>query len=511
MKKIYITTPIYYVNDKPHVGHAYTSIACDCLSRFYRMMGVEVFFLTGTDEHGLKIQQTAEKKNINIQTFVDDVSKNFQNLSKSLMLTNNSFIRTTSDEHKKGASFFWDSLVDKKQIYLDKYAGWYSVRDEAYYQEDEVIDGKAPSGSDVEWVEEPSYFFKLSDWQKPLLDFYNANPNFIKPLSRYNEVLRFVESGLRDLSVSRTSFTWGIKVPGDDKHVMYVWLDALVNYLSAIGYPNIKSENFKKFWPADFHIVGKDILRFHGVYWPAFLMAADLPLPKTLVAHGWWTVEKEKMSKSLGNVVDPNDVIAEFGLDQFRYFLLREVPFGNDGDFSRDSLISRINSDLANNFGNLINRVYSMVLKNFDGKVPRYFDISEDETILREKIFEITKVYKTHITSIEFSKGISSVIEIVSLVNKYIDTQEPWVLAKNNKNDRLSIVLRTSLESIRIISFLINPVCPQASLKILESLGLEESMLNLDESILNNFESLKEDLVINKIDLLFPKIDKKIS
>ena len=293
MKKIYITTPIYYVNDKPHVGHAYTSIACDCLSRFYRMMGVEVFFLTGTDEHGLKIQQTAEKKNIKIQTFVDDVSKNFQNLSKSLMLTNNSFIRTTSDEHKKSASFFWDSLVDKKQIYLDKYAGWYSVRDEAYYQEDEVIDGKAPSGSDVEWVEEPSYFFKLSDWQKPLLDFYNANPNFIKPLSRYNEVLRFVESGLRDLSVSRTSFTWGIKVPGDDKHVMYVWLDALVNYLSAIGYPNIKSENFKKFWPAEFHIVGKDILRFHGVYWPAFLMAADLPLPKTLVAHGWWTVEKE--------------------------------------------------------------------------------------------------------------------------------------------------------------------------------------------------------------------------
>jgi methionyl-tRNA synthetase len=511
MKKIYITTPIYYVNDKPHVGHAYTSIACDCLSRFYRMMGFEVFFLTGTDEHGLKIQQTAEKKNINIQTFVDGVSKNFQNLSQSLMLTNSYFIRTTSDEHKRGANSFWNTLVDKKQIYLDKYAGWYSVRDEAYYQEDEIVDGKAPSGSDVEWVEEPSYFFKLSDWQKPLLDFYSANPDFIKPRSRYNEVLRFVESGLRDLSVSRTSFTWGIKVPGDDNHVMYVWLDALVNYLSAIGYPHIESVNFKKFWPADFHIVGKDILRFHGVYWPAFLMAADLPLPKSLIAHGWWTVEKEKMSKSLGNVVDPNDVIAEFGLDQFRYFLLREVPFGNDGDFSRDSLISRINSDLANNFGNLINRVFSMVLKNFDGRVPKYFDILEDETILQERIVEMTKTYKTYISSIEFSKGISSVIEIVSLVNKYIDAQEPWSLAKNNKDDRLSTVLRTSLESIRIISLLINPVCPQASLKILESLGLEENELNLDELRLNNFESLNEDLVINKIDLLFPKIDKKVS
>ena len=511
MKKIYITTPIYYVNDKPHVGHAYTSIACDSLSRFYRLMGCEVFFLTGTDEHGLKIQQSAENKNINVQDFVDSVSENFQSLSSSLMLTNDYFIRTTSENHKKSASFFWQTLVDRGQIYLDKYAGWYSIRDEAYYQEDEIVDGKAPSGSDVEWVEEPSYFFRLSEWQEPLIKFYRDNPDFISPKSRYNEVLKFVESGLRDLSVSRTSFTWGIKVPGNESHVMYVWLDALVNYLSAIGYPDVSSESFKKFWPADFHIVGKDILRFHGVYWPAFLMAADLPLPKRLVAHGWWTVEKEKMSKSLGNVVDPNEVVSEFGLDQFRYFLLREVPFGNDGDFSRESLIARINADLANNLGNLINRVFAMTAKNFDGKIPRYSDILESEHALQNKIIDLVELLKKHFSATEFSKALSVVIEIVSLINKYIDTQKPWSLAKNENTSRLSTVLRTSLESIRVVSFLIYPVMPKSSLKILESLGFQEESLSFSPEKINNFNFLSEDWVVKSLDLLFPKIDKNIS
>jgi len=511
MKKIYITTPIYYVNDKPHVGHAYTSIACDSLSRFYRLMGCEVFFLTGTDEHGLKIQQSAENKNINVQDFVDSVSENFQSLSSSLMLTNDYFIRTTSENHKKSASFFWQTLVDRGQIYLDKYAGWYSIRDEAYYQEDEIVDGKAPSGSDVEWVEEPSYFFRLSEWQEPLIKFYRDNPDFISPKSRYNEVLKFVESGLRDLSVSRTSFTWGIKVPGNESHVMYVWLDALVNYLSAIGYPDVSSESFKKFWPADFHIVGKDILRFHGVYWPAFLMAADLPLPKRLVAHGWWTVEKEKMSKSLGNVVDPNEVVSEFGLDQFRYFLLREVPFGNDGDFSRESLIARINADLANNLGNLINRVFAMTAKNFDGKIPGYSDILESEHVLQNKIIDLVELFKKHFSATEFSKALSVVIEIVSLINKYIDTQKPWSLAKNENTSRLSTVLRTSLESIRVVSFLIYPVMPKSSLKILESLGFQEESLSFSPEKINNFNFLSEDWVVKSLDLLFPKIDKNIS
>ncbi len=509
MGKTYITTPIYYVNDKPHVGHAYTSIACDALARFHRLLGNEVFFLTGTDEHGLKIQQSAEKKEIDIQTFVDDVSKNFQNLSSSLMLTNDYFIRTTSSEHKQGASYFWEYLLKKNQIYLGKYAGWYSVRDEAYYQEDEIVNGQAPSGSEVEWVEEPSYFFKLSEWQEPLIKFYRENPNFIKPQSRYNEVLRFVESGLRDLSVSRTGFQWGIKVPGSPNHVMYVWLDALVNYLSAIGYPQVDSKTFKKFWPADFHIVGKDILRFHGVYWPAFLMAADLPLPKQLIAHGWWTVEKEKMSKSLGNVVDPNDVIDEFGLDQFRYFLLREVPFGNDGDFSKDSLINRINSDLANNFGNLINRVSSMILKNFGGSIPKYFDLTDSDKFLQDKIKVLVADYLNQFSSTEFSKGLSSIIEIVSLVNKYIDSEEPWNLAKTKQIDRLSTVLRLSLESIRIASFLISPICPLSASKILGSIGVQDDSISLEPENITNFTFLNEDLMIEKIDLLFPKIDKK--
>lgn len=511
MKKIYITTPIYYVNDKPHVGHAYTSIACDALARFYRIMGFEVFFLTGTDEHGLKIQQSAEKNKIDTQIFVDNISKNFQNLSSMLMLTNNYFIRTTSNEHKKSASSFWQTLLDNEQIYLGKYAGWYSVRDEAYYQEDELIDDKAPTGSDVEWVEEPSYFFRLSNWQAPLLNFYKENPDFIKPKSRYNEVLRFVESGLRDLSVSRTGFHWGIKVPGDELHVMYVWLDALVNYLTAIGYPNITSENFDKFWPADYHIVGKDILRFHGVYWPAFLMAANLPLPKQLIAHGWWTVDKEKMSKSLGNVVDPNDVINEFGLDQFRFFLLREVPFGNDGDFSKDSLIARVNSDLANNFGNLINRVFVMTVKNFNEGIPKYFDLINDDIDLQNKIKNNIEKYKEHFASTDFSKGISLVIEIVSLVNRYIDSQEPWNLAKAKKVDRLSTVLRISLESIRIATFLIYPICPISAVKILNSMGIGEDEINLDIDKIEDFSFIDEGNGIEKIDLLFPKIDKKLS
>ena len=311
------------------------------------------------------------------------------------------------------------------------------------------------------------------------------------------------------MSVSRTGFQWGIQVPGSPDHVMYVWLDALVNYLSAIGYPKVDSETFKKFWPADFHIVGKDILRFHGVYWPAFLMAADLPLPKQLIAHGWWTVEKEKMSKSLGNVVDPNDVIDEFGLDQFRYFLLREVPFGNDGDFSKDSLINRINSDLANNFGNLINRVSSMILKNFGGSIPKYFDLTDSDKFLQDKIKVLVADYVNQFSSTEFSKGLSSIIEIVSLVNKYIDSEEPWNLAKTKQVDRLSTVLRLSLESIRIASFLISPVCPLSASKILGSIGVQDDFISLEPENITNFTFLNEDLMIEKIDLLFPKIDKK--
>ncbi|MEE2701477.1 MAG: methionine--tRNA ligase [Thermodesulfobacteriota bacterium] len=509
-ERVYITTPIYYVNDKPHVGHAYTSIACDSLARFYKILGRDVFFLTGTDEHGLKIQQSAKAKDIDTQAFVDKMSKNFQELTNTLMLTNNDFIRTTSEQHKNGARHFWTSLSEKDEIYLDKYSGWYSVRDEAYYQENELVEGKAPTGSSVDWVEEASYFFRLSKWQQPLLDFYSQNPGFVYPQSRFNEVIKFVQNGLRDLSVSRTSFDWGVSVPQHEGHVMYVWLDALVNYITALGYPDNSSERLNKYWPATYHIVGKDILRFHAIYWPAFLMAVGMQPPKQIVAHGWWTVEKEKMSKSIGNVVDPIDIINEFGLDPFRYFLLREVPFGNDGDFSRDAVISRINSELANNIGNLINRVYTMTIKNFDSKIPQYGPLLESEKVIQEKIIHITEEYKNHFVNVEFSKALGSVVELVSISNKYIDTLKPWSLAKENQTERLSTILRLMLETIRIVATMTYPVMPLTSIKVLQSLSCFVDEKSLDYESLRNIKFLSDDSTLNKLDLLFPKIDKNL-
>jgi methionyl-tRNA synthetase len=339
----YITTPIYYVNDKPHLGHAYTSVACDAIARYMRLDGMEVKFLTGTDEHGQKVEKSAAAAGVPPQAFVDEVSEHFREMAHTLNLTNDDFIRTTEPRHKEAAQALWKKLEAAGDIYLGGYAGWYATRDEAFYQESELVNGKAPTGADVEWVEEPSYFFRLSKYQQPLLDFYAANPDFILPESRRNEVLSFVKGGLKDLSISRTTFNWGIPVPGDEKHIMYVWLDALTNYWTAADGK----------WPADLHMVGKDILRFHAVYWPAFLMSAKLALPKRVFAHGWWTIEGEKMSKSLGNVVAPAHLVEKYGLDQTRYFLLREVPFGSDGNFSRQSMFERINADLANNIGNL--------------------------------------------------------------------------------------------------------------------------------------------------------------
>ncbi len=363
-KNFYITTPIYYVNDSPHIGHAYTTIACDVMARFKRLDGYNVKFLTGTDEHGQKVDKAAALAGIDPQAFTDEVSLRFRNLVNSgenlLNISNDDFIRTTQSRHKLAAQALWQLMLDRGHIYLDNYEGWYSVRDEAYYQEAELEEknGKklAPSGAEVEWVKEESYFFNLSQWQKPLCDFYEANPNFVVPESRYNEVKNFVRGGkelnlgaLKDLSISRTTFNWGIPVPGNPKHVMYVWIDALTNYLTAIGFPDVNSDEFKKFWTpgenSPIHVVGKDIIRFHAVYWPAFLMAANLPLPAKIVAHGWWTIEGEKMSKSVGNVVAPKDLITEFGLDQTRYFLMREVPFGNDGNFSKAAMAERLNSD----------------------------------------------------------------------------------------------------------------------------------------------------------------------
>ena len=385
--KYYLTTPIYYVNDVPHIGHAYTTLACDVLARFKRLDGYDVFFLTGTDEHGQKVEKAAEAAGETPQAFTDRISPAFRQMGQVMGISNDDFIRTTEPRHKASSIELWKRLQAAGDIYLGKYEGWYAVRDEAYYDEGELSPGPngtkiAPSGAPVEWTVEPSYFFRLSAWQERLLAFYEANPDFIAPDARRNEVLSFVRSGLRDVSVSRTSFSWGIPVPGAPEHVMYVWLDALQNYVSATGFPDRNAAR-AAFWPADLHMVGKDILRFHAVYWPAFLMSAGLPAPKRVFAHGWWTIEGEKMSKSLGNVIAPADLVGEYGLDPVRYFLLREVPFGNDGNFSRAALVSRMNVELANDLGNLAQRSLSLIARNCEGKLPgRGVQTAEDVIIL---------------------------------------------------------------------------------------------------------------------------------
>ncbi|HEX6141244.1 MAG TPA: methionine--tRNA ligase, partial [Geminicoccaceae bacterium] len=366
----YVTTPIYYVNDSPHIGHAYTTLACDTLARFARLEGRRTKLLTGTDEHGQKVEKAAAAAGLAPQTFTDQVSERFRELARRMDVSNDDFIRTSEPRHLRAVQALWQTLRERDQIYLDSYSGWYSVRDETYFSESELVDGRAPTGAPVEWVEEPSYFFRLSAWQEPLLRLYEECRGFILPGTRRNEVISFVRGGLQDLSVSRTSFSWGIPVPDDPKHVIYVWLDALTNYLSVLGYPDREAEDLRTFWPADVHVVGKDILRFHAVYWPAFLMAAGIEPPRRVFAHGWWTNEGQKISKSLGNVIDPLELIDTYGLDQTRYFLLREVPFGNDGDFSHAAMINRMNRDLANDYGNLVQRVLAMVQRYLDGRAP---------------------------------------------------------------------------------------------------------------------------------------------
>ncbi len=486
----YITTPIYYVNDSPHIGHAYTTIACDVMARFKRLDGYDVKFLTGTDEHGQKVDKAAKAAGIDPQEFTDEVSVRFRNLVNSgenlLNVTNDDFVRTTEERHKKAAQELWTRIKDNGHIRLDNYGGWYSVRDEAYYQEAELIEKNgqklAPTGAEVEWVEEESYFFDLSKWQQKLLDFYEANPDFVTPKTRYNEVKSFVRGGkeftegaLKDLSISRTTFDWGVPVPGDDKHVMYVWIDALTNYLTSTGFPDTDSDSYKKYWEdADnIHVVGKDILRFHAVYWPAFLMAAGLPLPKKIVAHGWWTIEGEKMSKSLGNAIAPKDLIDDFGVDQTRYFLMREVPFGNDGNFSRDAMIDRINSDLANNIGNLAQRTLSMIQKNCDGVVPQCKAQSAESSGLLGYIKDVFKDFD--IADFRFDLAIEKIITASSRANEYLDEAAPLKLKKEGEMKEMGYVLYELAESIRQIAITLQPFTPIAAKKILLQLGYKEA------------------------------------
>ncbi len=481
----YITTPIYYVNDAPHVGHAYTTLACDVLARFKRLDGFDVKFLTGTDEHGQKVEKSAEKAGIDPQNFTDKVSKNFQTLTHKMNFTNDDFIRTTEQRHKIACQDVWKRLLDAGDIYLGSYSGWYSVRDEAFYVESELINNYegtkiAPTGAEVEWLEEPSYFFKLSAWQERLLAFYKKNPEFILPLTRRNEVISFVEGGLQDLSVSRTSFKWGVSVPNDDNHIMYVWLDALTNYITAVGYPDTEHEEFEKFWPADLHMVGKDILRFHAVYWPAFLMAANLEPPKRIFAHGWWTNEGEKISKSLGNVIDPLELIETYGLDQVRYFLLREVPFGNDGDFSRSAMVRRINGELANDFGNLAQRVLSMINKNCNGQVPEKGIFTKEDEDFLDRVDGLLSIVREALDIQAFHIALESIWTEIRNSNHYIDHQAPWTLKKENP-DRMNTVLYILAEVIRQLAMVAQPFVPEAAGKMLDQVGVSELNRNFNQ------------------------------
>jgi len=509
-KNFYITTPIYYPSGRPHMGHAYSSIIADFFARFKLIDDYNVHFLTGTDEHGLKIQRSAEKAGKEPKEFCDQISQTFKDLSKILNLSNTDFIRTTEDRHKKTVQHLWSLLEKNDDIYLSNYSGWYSVSDEAFYNEDEIeeIDGKKiakSSKSNVEWIEEESYFFRLSKWQKPLLEFYENNPDFILPESRKNEVISFVKSGLKDLSVSRKTFTWGIPVPSNDKHIIYVWLDALTNYLSALNYPDTNNELFKKFWPASIHLIGKDILRFHAVYWPAFLLAAKIELPKKVYGHGWILSGEEKMSKSKGNILDPLKIIEEYGLDPLRYYLVKEVSFGNDGNISQDRLEDCINSDLANNYGNLCQRVTAFAMKNCDGKIPAKIDFQPDDLKILNKFQENLDTIRSKINEQNINFYIDFIVNSLFEANKYFNDQEPW--KKKDNLIRLNTIVYTTLEIVRKISFLLYPIIPETSLKALKIFNLSEKDIKL-ETISNNEFIIKGNM-INKIDILIKKIEKE--
>tara|TARA_B100002051_G_C16710607_1_gene626431 strand:+ start:105 stop:1649 length:1545 start_codon:yes stop_codon:yes gene_type:complete len=508
-KNFYITTPIYYPSGKPHMGHAYSSIIADIFARFKRLEGKDVFYLTGTDEHGLKIQREAEKNNKDPKVFCDEISKKFMDLTKTLNLSNDDFIRTTEKRHHDSVKEIWARLVKSGDIYLSKYSGWYSVSDEAYYDEDEIIEKNnkkvsKSSGSAVDWVEEESYFFKLSKWQNKLLDHYEKNPNFIKPLSRKNEVINFVKKGLKDLSVSRTSFTWGIPVPKNEKHVIYVWLDALTNYISALNFPDTTNKLYKKFWPASIHVIGKDILRFHAIYWPAFLMASKIPLPERVYGHGWILSDEKKMSKSIGNILDPLKIISEYGIDQLRYYLIKEVSLGNDGNVSLKNLKNCINNDLANNYGNLCQRVFSFIEKNCSNKIPKPKKLTKEDKDLIKSLTNNVETLIDDINNQELNSYLKKIINYSFNANKYFNDTKPWELKKTNTN-RMEEVLFTISEQIKNISILLNPIIPIATTKILNTLNIPNEKRNIKN--IKNMDLFDHQKKLHKSEILFKKVE----
>lgn len=497
-KKYYITTPIYYVNSAPHLGHAYASVSSDAIARFKRLEGFDVRFLTGTDEHGQKVEKAAIKSGVKTKDFVDSLVPEFRSMLEYMNCTNDDFIRTTEARHIQYVQNIWRQLHKRNQIYLGKYCGWYSIRDEAFFSEEELVDGKAPSGAEVEWMEEESYFFRLSQWQEKLLEFYDQNPDFIYPETRRNEVISFVKRGLRDLSVSRTSFKWGIQVPERGNHIIYVWLDALFNYISAIS-----TNDLIDYWPCNLHIIGKDILIFHCVYWPAFLMSLDIKLPLKVFAHGWWLQNNEKMSKSLGNVVSPSDLVQEFGSDYVRYFLLREVIFGHDGNYTREAFITRINSDLVNNIGNLFQRVMSFIYKHCEKKIPHKESdfILEDQELLQSAYKALDKMIEM-MNNQSIHNAIGVIIDLGNKSNAYIDKCAPWHL-KNSDTRRMNTVLYVLAEAIRVIGILLQPFVPEGAAKILSYLGINQC--ELFTKISSEF-AIKSEYEIGKPEIIFERL-----
>lgn len=508
----YITTPIYYVNGDPHMGHAYTTIACDVMARFKRLDGFDVHFLTGTDEHGIKVDQAARAANIPAQQFTDQVAELFKAIVPALNISNDDFIRTTEERHKAGVRVLWQKMQESGDIYKGGYSGWYAVRDEAYYAEDEteVKDGKRiakASGAECTWMEEESYFFKLSEWGDRLLDFYAKNPDFIGPDSSKNEVISFVKSGLKDLSISRTTFDWGIKVPGDEKHVMYVWVDALANYITALGYGQDDDSLFKKFWPADVHVVGKEITRFHCVYWPAFLMSAGIAPPKRVYANGWWVAEGQKMSKSLGNVITVDDLINRYGVDGARYVLLRDLPFGNDGNFIHDNAVARLNADLSNGLGNLAQRSLSMIAKNCDGKVPQPGAFSaEDTELLKSAQESLLPIMRREFDAFKFNKALDAVTEVTNAANQYVDKQAPWKLKKEDPA-RMQTVLYVLAEVSRCLAIALQPFMPVSTNKLLDQLVVPTDARGFEN--LSAQSALKSGTALPAPEGVFPRLEVK--